>query len=124
MSIYKLHFKIGVIIGLFLIIMSITGLALNNADFLNLDNKFISNEFIYSIYGFKVSKAEIDQEHMEGFSLYKIILDIHNGRILKGYGKYFADIVGILTIIIVVTGYARYIRRIKNTKLVRRNAKN
>jgi len=119
MNMYKLHFKLGIIIGFFLIIMSVTGLILNNTEWLGLDNKFVSNEFIYSLYGFEVSQQEIQQEQMKGFSWYRIMLDIHNGRLLKGFGKYLVDIVGVLTIIIILTGYARYIRRIKKPNRLR-----
>lgn len=125
MNIYKLHFRIGIILGIFLIVMSFTGILLNNAEFLKLDNKFISNEFIYSLYGFEVSQEEIEKEKMKGFSWYRIILDIHNGRILKGFGKYLVDIIGILTIVITITGYTRYSRRVNNNKKSNNeNAKN
>ena len=46
----------------------------------------------------------IDYFFGKGITLEQLLLDLHNGVILKKIGKYLLDIVGILTLVLSVTG--------------------
>jgi hypothetical protein len=50
--------------------------------------------------------------HGKGITVERFILDLHNGRILKVVGTYLLDLIGILLIILSLTGLWLWIRRL------------
>ena len=49
--------------------------------------------------------------HGKGISVERFVLDVHNGRIIKIVGTYLLDLIGILLIILSLTGLWMWIRR-------------
>ena len=47
----------------------------------------------------------------KGVSLEQFLLDLHNGNIFKGFGKWFLDIVGIFLLLLSISGFWIWIRR-------------
>jgi len=58
-----------------------------------------------------LQNALVSYFRAEGVSVERVILDVHNGRILGKYGLWFADLVGAFLVLISLTGLWLWARR-------------
>jgi hypothetical protein len=76
----------------------------------DIENDWQLTEIQSNPWSIETSMTSMQQEMMKnyffgkGISLEQFLLDIHNGAILKKLGKYLLDIVGILTLVLSITG--------------------
>jgi len=76
----------------------------------DIENEWQLTEIQSNPWSIETSMTSMQQEMMKnyffgkGLSLEQFLLDLHNGAILKKLGKYLLDIVGILTLVLSVTG--------------------
>ena len=102
------HWRIGIIATIFLIILSITGIALNHARLLGLDHIYLDAEWIMSLYNMDLP-PDIPPEQAEdyrgkGITLERFILDLHSGALIGLPGKVISDLTALAIIFLCLTG--------------------
>jgi len=76
----------------------------------DIENDWQLTEIQSNPWSIETSMTSMQQEMMknyffgQGIALEQFLLDLHNGVILKKLGKYLLDIVGILTLVLSITG--------------------
>ncbi len=100
----RVHAVTGVMVGVWLLLMAVTGIAINHQEGLGLVNVHISNAWLPGHY--------TDEFHPDSTALHVVVADLHSGRFFGPYGRYVSDLVGVLLIVSVVSGFrARRLRR-------------
>ena len=110
----KLHYKVGLFLSFFLLIMALSGFLLNHSSFFKLREVYISNKTILKLYNIPYEEGENFAQYSKIITLEKVILDIHSGVIFGKLGRLLSDIIAISTIILIISGLIRYAQRRKN----------
>ena len=102
------HWRIGLFAVIFLVLISITGIALNHAQFLGLNHIYLDAPWIMSLYNMDLPPdmpIEQGEEYRgKGITLEKFILDLHSGVIIGLSGKILSDLVALAILFLSATG--------------------
>ena len=104
----RIHVVTGVIVGVWLLLMALTGIAINHQEGLGLMDVEVPNAWLPAHY--------TDEFHPESTGLHVVIADLHSGRFVGSWGRYISDLIGLLLIVSVLTGFHahRLRRRLKH----------
>lgn len=103
----SVHIWTGVVVGIWFIFMAVTGVLVNHQADWGLDEIQVNNRYLPSHY--------TDEFHPESTSLNAVLSDLHSGRFLGEGGRYLSDLVGLLILISVASGYySHHLRRRAN----------
>lgn len=116
LNINRLHRRLGVITCIFILILSITGILLNHSIDFGLHHITLESDFWYNLYELDKNITDENGYPIHIITLEKVIIDIHNGKILGNIGKYILDSIAILLIIISITGFYLWRKRAKNNR--------
>ena len=97
---FMLHWRVGLVASLFLLILAITGILLNHSRAMGLHHIFLDHPIILSAYNMNVSK----ELRGEGINLEKLILDIHTGKLFGIPGTIISDLTALAIIFLTGTG--------------------
>lgn len=100
-SFYLWHRYIGINAALFVIILAITGIALNHTDSLELDRQYVSNQWLLNWYDIEPPQRIISyatKNHSVSLVEDKLYL---NDQVINGYFEYLAGIVRIQDMLII-----------------------
>lgn len=97
------HLATGVVVALWLVMMSLTGVAVNHQEDWALTEVEISNRYLPSHY--------TDEFHPETNRLNVVLTDLHSGRFFGAHGKLVSDAIALLVLISVGSGLYSYLLR-------------
>ena len=97
---FMLHWRIGLIAGVFLIWLALTGLILNHSRDIGLHHIFLDQPVILSLYNMNVEESL----RGPGINLEKFILDLHTGSLFGLSGKIISDLAALALIFLTMTG--------------------
>ena len=114
------HWRIGTIAAIFLLIIALTGLALNHAHLLGLNHIHIDANWVMKLYNMDLPPdvaPEMAEEYRgKGITLEKFILDLHSGAIIGLPGKILSDLAALAIIFLSATGvYSLWKRKKKKS---------
>lgn len=111
------HWRIGFAVMIFLIILSITGVALNHARLLGFDQIYLDAEWIMRAYNMElppgIPPEEAEDYRGKGITLERFILDIHTGSIIGLPGKLLTDLAAFAILFLCASGLYNLRRRKK-----------
>ena len=99
----RIHLLSGLVAGLWLLMMAVTGVVINHQEALGLHSIEVSNRLLPGHYA--------DEFHPESNPLGVVISDLHSGRFFGSQGKLLGDAAALLLIISVLSGGLCYFRR-------------
>lgn len=112
------HWRIGITSVIFLLLLATTGLALNHARHIGLDQIYIDTEWILSLYNMDlppdVPQDMAEQYRGKGITLERLILDIHSGNIIGLPGKIISDLAALAIIFLCLSGLYNLWKRKKS----------
>lgn len=104
---YRWHRRIGMFAGILVIILAVTGLLLSYNVALDLDKIYLSQAWLLSWYGYD---ANADYAN-EILTMDKLLLDIHTGRILGGFGELLMDFAAIALLLLSASGFYMWYKK-------------
>jgi uncharacterized iron-regulated membrane protein len=99
----RAHLLSGLVAGVWLVVMAVTGVVINHQEALGLHNIEVSNQLLPGHYA--------DEFHPESNPLGVVVSDLHSGRFFGPQGKLLGDAAALLLIISVLSGGLYYLRR-------------
>ena len=96
----KAHLATGLIGGLWLLSMAVTGVLINHQEELGLIDIAIPNSYLPSHY--------TDEFRPESNPLHVVLTDLHSGRFLGPWGSLTGDLIAAVLVIAVITGARSY----------------
>jgi len=103
----RIHLVTGLVAGLWLVLMAVTGVLLNHQEELGLVDTLVPNAYLPGHYA--------DEFHPEGTALAVVLTDLHSGRIFGSWWRLLSDVAGLLLLVSVATGFYTYVlKRRKN----------
>ncbi len=112
------HWRIGLISAIFLLIIALTGLALNHARLLGLHHIYIDTDWVMALYNMELPpdmSPEMAEDYRgKGITLEKLILDIHSGVIIGLPGKILSDLAALAILFLSATGIYNLWKRKKS----------
>ena len=93
----NVHIWTGVAVGVWFLVMAVTGVLVNHQTEWGLDEIQVSNRYLPAHY--------TDEFHPESTSLNVVLTDLHSGRFFGERGRYLSDLIGLLVLISVASGY-------------------
>ncbi|MFQ5776370.1 MAG: hypothetical protein ACE5IP_00010 [Terriglobia bacterium] len=101
------HIVSGFLVGVWLLMMAITGVLINHQTAWSLDEVEIHNRYLPAHYS--------DEFHGTTTRLHVIVADLHSGRFFAANGRLISDLAGLLLFISVCSGfYSYWLRRRAN----------
>ena len=98
------HLITGILVALWLLAMSATGVLINHQESLGLTEMDVSNRHLPAHY--------TDEFHPETTRLNVVLTDLHSGRFFGARGKLISDAVALMVILSIGTGvYSFFLRR-------------
>lgn len=94
---YRIHVVTGLAAAVWFLLMAVTGVLINHQESLGLLDTEISDRYLPSYYRSDVRTGTT--------RLNIVITDLHSGRILGSNGQWISDLVGLLLIISLLTGF-------------------
>ena len=107
--IYHWHYRIGLVLAFFLLILLVTGIALNHNADLNLHHISLDWQWLRDWYGMA---EPVGEELPETLTLDRVLLDIHTGQLFGSGGRYLTDLVALLLLWLVVSGIVTWARKV------------
>lgn len=102
-----LHVGTGLVVGVWFVLMAVTGVLVNHQIDWGLDQVEISNHYLPDHY--------TDEFHPASTRLNVVLTDLHSGRFFGSWGKYISDVIALLVVISVVSGvYSFFLMRRAN----------
>lgn len=111
MAIYRWHYRIGLVMAFFLLVVIVTGILLNHNADMNLHRVTLDWPWLLEWYG--ISHSEQGSEWQETISIDRLLLDIHTGKIFGIPGRYMMDLVAIALLWLLGSGIYSWVRRVK-----------
>lgn len=103
------HLVTGLAVGLWLVFMAMSGVLLNHQTDWGLDEIEISNNYLPAGY--------TDEFHPESTRMNVVFSDLHSGAFFGTAGRYISDLVALLVLISVFSGFQAYRLRKKAVAL-------
>lgn len=97
------HIVSGFLVGVWLLMMAITGVLINHQATLGLDEIEVSNGYLPAHYS--------DEFHPASTRLLVILADLHSGRFFGENGRLISDLVGLLLVVSICSGFYSYLLR-------------
>lgn len=101
----RVHAVLGLISALNLLLLLCTGLLLQNAALLRLDEHSVSRRFLPSGYR--------PQDLGNGVRADIVVTDLHSGRIVGAAGVLLLDAITVAWLVMLATGLAMYVRKLR-----------
>lgn len=99
-SLYRVHVATALIAALWLLLIAVTGVLINHQDSLGLTEMEISDRYLPSYY-----RADV---RTGATRLNIIITDLHSGRIFGSSGHLIGDVVALLIVVSIFSGFVSY----------------
>jgi hypothetical protein len=103
------HLVTGFVVGLWLVFMAFSGVLVNHQTDWGLDEVEVSNRYLPAGYA--------DEFHPESTRFNVILSDLHSGAFFGTAGRYISDLVALLVLISVFSGFQAYRLRKKSVAL-------
>ena len=103
------HLVTGMIVGVWLAAMAVTGVLVNHQTDWSLDEVEVSNSYLPGHY---TTEFTPDSNRLN-----VVLTDLHSGRFFGAAGKYISDAVGLLVLISIFSGFQAYRLRKKSAAL-------
>lgn len=103
----KWHARIGVWIATFLLIVILTGIALNHQDALGIHNASTSSDWVLDWYYGDVA----DNRRPASIPISRVLLDIHTGNAFGISGTLMLDITSVLLLFLIGSGIYNWNKR-------------
>jgi hypothetical protein len=97
---HRVHTLSALIVAAWLLLLALTGVAINHQESLGLADLQVSDQLLPSYY-----RAEF---RTGSTSALVILTDIHSGRIFGPFGTYLTDAIALLIVVSVISGLASY----------------
>ncbi|MFQ5694853.1 MAG: hypothetical protein ACE5HB_02595 [Terriglobia bacterium] len=97
----NIHLVTGLVVGVWLLLMTLTGVLVNHQVDWGLDEIEISNAYLPDHY--------TDEFHPDSTRLNVVLTDLHSGRFFGPGGRYLSDVIGLLVLISVGSGFYSYL---------------
>ena len=94
---YRIHVWTGLAAAVWFLLMAVTGILINHQESLGLLDAEVSNRYLPGHYS-------VDS-YAETTRLNVIIADLHSGQILGGAGRWLSDLVAVLLMVSLLSGY-------------------
>lgn len=91
----RLHITIGLIFGLYFLLLGVTGVMINHADDWGLTNRYVSHRYLPGSYR---------PQDGDATRLDIAVTDLHAGRLFGRYGHWLPDLVTAFWVISILTG--------------------
>lgn len=106
---FMLHWRVGLVASLFILIIAITGILLNHSRAMGLHHIFLDHPLILSAYNMNVN----EELRGDGINLEKFILDLHTGKLFGIPGTLISDLAALALIFLTGSGLYNLWRRKK-----------
>ena len=100
----RIHEWTGLLAGVWIAFIALTGIALNHSEQLGLLDSTISNSWIPAHY--------TDEFHSDSTVVAVVLADLHSGQFFGELGGWVGDLAGVALLISVVTGGYVYLARL------------
>ena len=97
---YRVHVVTGLVVGFWLLLIGVTGVLINHQESLGLLDAEISDRYLPSFYRADARTGTT--------RLNVVITDLHSGRILGAQGYWISDLVALLLVTSLATGFFSY----------------
>ncbi len=101
-ALLRWHRHIGLVAAALVVVLALSGVALNHSDVLELDQRAVTTPLLLEWYDINTGGRWLSAE--------RILLDVHSGRILGRYGPWLMDGAAILLLILAATGLIGWFR--------------
>lgn len=91
----RLHITIGLVFGLYFLLLGVTGVMINHADDWGLTTRSVSHRYLPG--GYRAQDGDATRLDI-------VIADLHSGRLFGRYGHWLPDLVTAFWVISILTG--------------------